>query len=320
MKKLLSLLIILATITTFAEDLPKYPSDSVDLRDVVVDENGVAYILDKLTMMVFRYDSKSSAYLSPVSLENNVNAMAYSPNHKRLYLAGEDGRVIYLDPNNFLKEHFFTDSKAPVGHIVAVDKYLYLVPKHHTRSGALLFDKHGSVSTDEWAYEGTGYQTDGNAVYFTSVGISPADVYKHKITKGRLERTVDTPYHGDSPFERMKNGYYRMAYPVAANGESLVLSDGHILNVNLMKDTGRLPTHDIMSALFTTKDDLFIVTNEKNLTLRHFDFWAEKQNFLIPGKEAAVTGEGANAILVYKDKTGIRIEKLSDILSGKVVL
>ncbi|OQW49286.1 MAG: hypothetical protein A4S09_12280 [Proteobacteria bacterium SG_bin7] len=298
------------------------PSDSVDVKDVVVDKNGVAYILDKEAKLVHRYDSILGTYLAPMSLKINATTIAYSKNHERIYLDDGNGRVYFVETNNFSQEVLFVETKSPLLAMVVVNEYLYLVPHVGTWVTAYLYSKDGKiVSAQDWTYGGEGYQTDGKATYFTSIGVSPPDIYKQEITSGKLQHQKDTPFHGGPTFLKLvgPDYNYQMARPVAANSSVLVLSDGHLLNVATM-DIQKKLNHGITSALFLESSKLVAVTNEKNLVLRFFDNFVETKNFSLPGNNAAIIGEGSKALLVYEYKDSIGVERLEDIFSGKVTL
>ncbi len=299
-------------------------SDFVDIKDALVDKDGVVYVLDKMTMVVHRFDPNKNMYLSPLSLENNANRMAYSKAHNRIYFENGKGNISFVDLKTFSKDVPFVTVKARAIALLGVGNFVYVRPYEYSGGVAYLYNQKGNkVSERDFTYAGEGYQVEGDTVYYQSTGISPDDIYKQEIINGNLQRQVDTPHHGDGPY-RLQDRYHRFGFPVAASKDLVVLDSGATLFPKSMTFGGKIEG-DIVSAVFlypqvSHPQKLVTVTASKNLVLRYYEGVFEKSNFLIPGESAAVAGEGSHAMLIYKDKSGLHFVNLEDLISGKTTL
>jgi hypothetical protein len=315
MKVIVGIILAWSFCFAHAKETSSHPSDSVSLNDVVADENGVAYVLDKLTMTIYRYDVKKGEYLSALSLESNYERIVYSKDHQRLYLASSSGEISYVDLNSFQKEVSFKNvSRSGMGgahnnapNMIGVGPYLVVA---HYWSDFWVFDKSGKIiSETDWGDVGSSLIAVGNEVIYSQRMGSPSDIQYHKMPGGKLERWGhDSPYHGDHP----------MGGPIAANKNFVVTEQGGVYDAQTL--TRRTTLNNLFSSgIFLSKLKLVTVGSENGrAVVKVWEAFKESQSILLPAESGEIIGEGASALLVYRNKAGLGYVALEDVLSGKI--
>ncbi len=318
MRNLIVILFLVISFQQFVlaqDNFSSHPSENVRLNDIVADENGVVYILDKLTMIVFRYDSKKGEYTLPISLESNYEKIVYSKAHKRIYLASSSCSFAYIDLPGFQKEVKLQLSEFPCKNnsnqinIVAVDNHLFV----NNWDAFYVYDKNvASVSKIEWSHNRGDHYVLGHNTLFFATRASPSEINKQEISGGILSNER-LPYrhwdqHRDDP-----------GTPLAANKNFVVTSTGGIYDAVTLDRRGKLP-FGILSGLFLEKLKLLTVSNQNGLALKVWNAFRESDSFSIQGESGVIVGEGINAILVYKNKIGLNFAVIDDVLTGKISL
>ncbi|MGC3980189.1 MAG: hypothetical protein QM808_02925 [Steroidobacteraceae bacterium] len=190
------------TTCNYAATLPNY------VPDQVVNNGDTIYLLSAANKRVYRWSIATGAYLNPYVVGINQGfstlaptKMAYSSDHKRLYLGYSTGAIQYIDVlSNSPVEIPFTNTAMAVTGLVAAGKFLlaqdgssYAANHYVYNSSKVLTDQTGSYYSSEHAWDAV-----NSRVYFFRDGISPNDLLYEVIDQvtGKITSAGETPYHG----------------------------------------------------------------------------------------------------------------------------
>lgn len=190
----------------------------------------ILYIFSKGDSKIFRYDTTSKAYLSPISLGTTssisdaaVSNFAYLPSHKKIYIGYVDGTVTNINIGaGETDESYFSGLGESVGGIHDAGNHLYL----STYYQSLIFGSEQNL-TDRYArYNSTPSQSSWSPT-FGQLFILDRDFYHITIDlNGKHITTLNQPYDSF----RVNSGKVILS----GNSDFIALSGGNIYEtVNL---------------------------------------------------------------------------------------
>lgn len=190
-----------------------------------MDKEGIVYLFNKSESKIYRWNTLAKKFLTPISVNDNLNTMSYSKDHNRLYLGYKNGEVKYIDlEDSTLTQSSFVKLVISVGDLLSVGKYILIEPDRTTRSIKYIYDKSANEVSATVSYRSkvSFWDTINNRYYFISSGISPSDLYYHEIDQetGVISKEVETKYHGS----------YEHIAPIRSSldGTKVVLGNGNI--------------------------------------------------------------------------------------------
>ncbi|MGC3980188.1 MAG: hypothetical protein QM808_02920 [Steroidobacteraceae bacterium] len=219
------------TVCNYSATVPNY------IPDQVINNGDMVYLLSIANKRVYRWSIATGAYLNPYIVGINQGfatiapaKMAYSSDHKRLYLGYSTGAIQYIDVlSSNPAETPFTSTALAVNGLAAVGKFVLAQDASGAWSSHYVFNSNGILmDLKEWNYYSREYAWDAvnSRVYFFRDDQSPADLHYEVIDQvtGKITSAGETPYHGT----------YSIVPPirVSPTGQQVFLGSGDIYNQN----------------------------------------------------------------------------------------
>ena len=236
------------------------------ISQIVAAPNGTIFFYGTGWDSILRYDSVSSLFLSPITVNQHgdiVTKIAYSSSHSRLYVAHESGRITFFDVevSNELQE--FASTETSIQGLVAVGKFLLAQNSAGTEDTHYIFDAQGaltdSLHPNEYSKEYAWNETHSRVYYFSD-GNFPNDLHYEDIDQstGQIVSKGDTIYHGD----------YSVEPPirVSTDGQYVLLGSGDIYNGLYLTWSGSIGT-DVEDALWMPDGSLVTLQSETGKTI-----------------------------------------------------
>jgi hypothetical protein len=208
-----------------------------------IDARGVIYMLDSDNRKIYRFDSTSNQTLPSWKLRYPAKKIVYSVALDRLFVASSEGRVTYfkLIEKNAEEKNLVIVPNG-IGDLVSIHTHILVIP---ARGGTWLYyytyDQNGLlIEEKDWSYPGAHYVTleETKNVYFFST-FSPSDLHRMEIRSGHMQKSLDSPYHGD----------YRLGGPIVPSVRLVAIGSGLIFEAQSMKFVGSLP-HEFNDAVW----------------------------------------------------------------------
>lgn len=279
---------------------------------VVMDANGVAYLLSTSNNRIFRWSANTSSFINPIYVgsTNTLSAasptqLVYSDAHQRLYLGYPGGAITYIDLTGDLTEQAFSNLPTTPGGLAAVGNYLLAQDGSGAWNTHYIFDISGALTDSvDWNRYSRAYAWNSvnNRVYFFRDQTSPNDLHYEEINQltGVISAAGETPYHGD----------YIITPPIriSQDGSKVLLGSGDIYDANTLTWLASLGSAVNDAAWFT--DIILTVTeNTSDSLMRVWDAGSAQpiSQYLVTGKPVALLPYGLDVIRVYTDVNGVGV-------------
>lgn len=251
----------------YAATVPNY------VPDQVVQQGDTVYLLSSANRRVYRWSIAIGEYLNPyvVGIDRGFTRiapimMAYSSDHRRLYLGYSTGAIQYIDVSSgSTAEVPFANTALAVQGLAAVGKYVLAQDGSGAWARHYVFDRDGAVRDQpDWNYYSREYAWDPvtSRVYFFRDSMSPNDLHYEVIdqTSGLITSEGETPYHGS----------YSIQTPirVSASGQYVLLGSGDIYNQSDLTWAGSLGFQLTDARWFANGSLVTLSTASNQTTLR----------------------------------------------------
>lgn len=280
---------------------------SVGITHITSDATGVVYLYVAQWSVVLRYDGSAMAYLDPIMVRDteSAGAMAYSPNHGRLYLGYPSGDITYIDltAGSQFTELTLIGLPTAVHGLADVGKFLLAQDETGAWETHYILNSAGILSDSaEWNYYSRVYAWNpvNKRVYFFRDDTSPNDLHYEEIdqTTGLIAEEGETPYHGS----------YLIAPPISISrdGATVLLGSGDLYDANSLTWLGALGT-GLDAAMWLEDNGVVTVTNfstSARLERRDADMRTVEQR-IYPGKVLGMFPQSAGAVLVVEARDKI---------------
>ncbi|MCU7844026.1 MAG: hypothetical protein KZQ93_09325 [Candidatus Thiodiazotropha sp. (ex Monitilora ramsayi)] len=235
---------------------------TVSVTEISVDGDGIIYFLAQDLKKLFRWNTATQEFLSPVQLgsvtpsDDTVQQMVYQPTQNRLYFGYFSGAIIYIDlaaaPET---EQGFAALPLQVGGLSTAGNYLLAQDASGAWATHYILDSNAVITAQvDWNYYSSVYTWDpvNNRVYFFRDNTSPNDLHYEDIdqTNGTIIGSGETPYHGD----------YGITPPItiSESGDFVLIGSGNIFNTADLTWAGAIPGN-IDGAVWTAADGLIAI-------------------------------------------------------------
>lgn len=261
--------------------------------------NQVFFSLAALDSIVsFNLDSNQFTRVSMASDNNeNLNVMAVSEVHNRLYLGFSTGRIAYIDLTELTLNEFSSASEAVYG-LAAVGNYILAQDNSGAWESHYIFDVNGN-QTDwkEWNHYSRVYAWNNTLerVYFFRDTSSPNDLMYEDIDQasGIITADDDSPYHGD----------FSIAPPIIVSpyDDQVLLGSGDIYDAQTLEHQGSIG-FAFHQGYWTADSGLVIFQQQGNsfLLTRFNDGFAVVEQTRFSGELLDVVSQTEKAVLVVE--------------------
>lgn len=202
--------------------------------DLLVDTNGVVYLLSKGHQNIFRWDPATQSYLQSISLIGTPKFFAYSADNHSLYLAYDSGLIYSIDlsTSNLVEVAFAVLPSSPLG-LSTAGEFVFSVDGSGAWNTHYTFDPSGTlISSIDWNYYSRAYVWNEarQKMYFFRDDTSPNDLLWEEINAngtayptiepGGIGLKQDSPLHTSTGFQH--------PIRIAPDGSVVVLGSGLI--------------------------------------------------------------------------------------------
>jgi len=157
----------------------------------------IMYIADKGQKAVYVVDTAKMTE-TKISFAESPNSLYYY--NGELYVGfGDNWSIVILDAETFSVKKKILTKVEFLDMVVGHDGYIYVSDEKYLTS---ISPRTGEQVTQKYSYPYEGYlqvSPTQNALYFSSVGVSPADIHTVKYKDGEITAFYDSPYHGTYP-------------------------------------------------------------------------------------------------------------------------
>jgi hypothetical protein len=206
------------------------PLKTIDLKNYKVRDS---VIHDKKPIVYFVDDTNSKVvsvnYVTGEIKEGNIN---HSPNcldiyNGEIYVGCGQNKVIYIYDGDTLElKDEIISVTAFDDMAVGNDGYIYIIGDGYVKSLSRTLKQ--EFSSREVRYFGKMEKHPvRNVFYFTTQGVSPADIYAFEYDNGSIVNVHDSPYHGD--YSLVTN------FKISPDGKSCLMVPGPYLNAMRIK-------------------------------------------------------------------------------------
>ena len=250
---------------SFHQNIRNIKSEHIYLKD-----NSHIIFLDKLNLELISYNIDTKIFKTLHKFLNPIDLASFSKEQKRLYLISNKN-ISYINiDTNISKINNFLTTNYKIKSITPTNKYLITEEEHFTYTYKYIYNLNGTYIAKNSSYETAANKWDNanNRYYFTSSGISPADLYYYKINQetGDIISNGETPYHGD----------YDITGPiiVSKDGNYVLLGSGDIYNSSDLTYYKSLGTQ-INDAIW---DNNIVYINSNQIIFKDLNFNTIKTN------------------------------------------
>ncbi len=266
----LNLSVIKTSIDLLSPDEPGQPIDPVGLiytpDSYAVDDSGVAYILSKAHLSVFRWSLIEQRYLSTIPLLNVPNFMALSKENNALYIAYESGAINVISLDGKYSEAAFANLPQRSLGLATAGEYVFAVDPSGAWESHFTFDKSGVLlSQKEWNHVSAEFiwNPTNRKMYHFRDGTSPNDLIWEDIDEqGVLGENQDSPYHSSSGI--------KFPIRVAPDGSVVVLGSGRVYDAISLSQVNSL-SNDIDDAVWNAGKLFTLKELTSDTTLQQWD-------------------------------------------------
>jgi len=236
---------------------------------VVFDGTDVVYLLDGANKLILRWSIERERYLGAYALSDIPALIAYSSEHRRLYLGYASGEIRYIDATTDEGVQVaFASTPLGVQGLAAVGKYLLAQDLTGAWATHYIFDGSGSLTDQaEYNYYSREYAWDPGTsrVYFFRDNMSPDDLHYEVIDQvtGEISASGETPYHGS----------YNIQPPirVSSGGQYVLLGSGDIYSQPALTWSGSLGSQVTDARWFVDGSLVTLTTTGSQTTLRRLN-------------------------------------------------
>lgn len=232
------------TTCNYESTMPEFIPDSI-----LMDEDGVIYMLSSENNRVYRWSSEYASYLDPLVIGSTsaLNAsspdiLTYSTAHRRLYFGYDTGAITYIDLDGDHGEQPLVNIAMAVNGLAAVGNHILAQDNSGAWETHYIIDQYGNITDSrDWNDYSRVYAWNewNNRVYYFKDSTSPNDLMYETIDPnlGIILDDGETPYHGD----------YSIRPPIIVSngGDFVLLGSGDIYNADA------LTIYDTLGEYFT---------------------------------------------------------------------
>lgn len=298
------------TICDYGSTIPTYIPDQTEY-----DQNGIIYLLSQDNGRVYRWSIADNHYINPLVVELNKGlvsisprVMAYSENHRRLYLGYATGEIYYIDLDGEKTLTHFANLAMLVGGLASAGEHILAQDNSGAWEAHYIFDRNG-ILTDyqDWNNYSRSYAWNSalSRIYFFDDGTSPNDLHFEEINSasGLITAEGETPYHGDYP----------IAPPIRLSPDSnqVLLGSGHVYDALSLNWTGSIG--QTVSDGFWTNNK--IVTLSPLSTYSQVKLW-DRTSFLnlstlqYPGTPIAIVPNEIDAVAIISNGSSLTFQNV----------
>lgn len=219
-------------------------------HDAFVDNAGILHLLSPENRSIFRWSPDLTAYLSSISLVEEADEMAYSPNTNRVYLGHETGKITQIDLNDEnASETPFANSPQTVLELATAREFVFVSDLSQRKShiiyspdGMRIAQRGRNHLSEEFVWS-----ANNGRIYFFKDGERPNNLLWEIIqADGTFGTSRESPDHSGDDIEH--------PIRVAPNGSYVVLGSGRVHEGISLQTLGFLPNEisDLTWAEITT--------------------------------------------------------------------
>ncbi|MBN2715911.1 MAG: WD40 repeat domain-containing protein [Deltaproteobacteria bacterium] len=244
-----------ATIVDAALELARDPNIPVFTPTAIdVDNRGIVYLLIRAERSIYRFDTSTRSWLSPLVLDGTdiIQTMAVSKAHDRLYTGYRNGEVRYLElPDGETELPFTNIYNNSVEAIADVGNFILVQDDCHEWRNQWIFDSDanrtslgGNGNLYSRAYS---WDSVKSRVYFLRDGITPNDLLFEEIdqTSGKITMYGETPYSYQYDYEP--------PIVISPDGAHVLIGTGDIYSAETMELNNAISS-DFIDAAWVNSD------------------------------------------------------------------
>jgi len=279
-----------------------------------VDSEGIVYMLFSDSNLIYRWNTGSQDYLTPIHVglvqpgfPLQPDLMVYSADHKRLYLGYPNGRVTSLAvTDSYVEEKLYLSLPESIAGLADAGAHLLVINGKQTNVVNNYYSGSGQLAGSSQHYRGSGFRWNASNRRLFFVGprrITPGDLYYDQLSaSGAVVEKGETPYHGD----------YSIDSPVlvSPDGTIVLLGSGNYFDSTSLQAGGSI-TRDFTHGLFLPDGRLAVLTQVQDsieLAFYNSQLLPITGTVVMPGNAIGlVHHNGELQVFTHTDESGVSV-------------
>lgn len=264
------------------------------------DTNGLLYIVNEDRSVIYRWDSNTEAYLKPQKLVTSRSLLNLPPNHveyssslERLNYSFADGRIAFIDINQWGTHFELIDLERPLSVMLSTGNFVIAYHNHHPDRYTYIIDRNGVIAaTSTASFEAhRDYQWDANT--------SRIYVGRRNSTQTINYFTLNANTGALNHVTENDKGRFQLPLAISADATSIASANGRVF-------TGSWDyKHDISTfskGVWLNNSELLKAKNTSStvIELSRINDTHELEHTLRGGSLIDLVSAGNNTVLAYK--------------------